>query len=198
MTKPKAFLLALSQNRDSASRVSFCYGLLIKRYPRAVSKVRFSKEPLGRPTRRRQGARKKRNKGRQGAMAPDRPKKRLSGRRLSLHRTEPAMRHSKRESIEEYRKDAPGLLIFIKRTGENGSRSSFAEGCAVAPSLNEAGFPLRRDHALNSGAGLFVGVGGLLRQRARFSLRAPRPCRCMSQGSAGGAAFLRRPGWRVS
>src|ERR1035437_2241252 len=27
MTKPQDFLLALSQNRDSASRVSFCYGL---------------------------------------------------------------------------------------------------------------------------------------------------------------------------
>src|SRR6185436_14143965 len=27
MTKPQAFLLALSQNRDSASRVSSCYGL---------------------------------------------------------------------------------------------------------------------------------------------------------------------------
>src|ERR1700704_1340875 len=29
MTKPQAFLLALSQNRDSASRVSLCYGLLV-------------------------------------------------------------------------------------------------------------------------------------------------------------------------
>src|SRR3981189_1474832 len=28
MTKPQDFLLALSQNRDSASRVSLCYGLL--------------------------------------------------------------------------------------------------------------------------------------------------------------------------
>jgi len=27
MTKPQDFLLALSQNRDSASRVSLCYGL---------------------------------------------------------------------------------------------------------------------------------------------------------------------------
>src|ERR1700716_2264001 len=27
MTKPRDFLLALSQNRDSASRVSWCYGL---------------------------------------------------------------------------------------------------------------------------------------------------------------------------
>src|SRR5258705_13959287 len=29
MTKPRDFLLALSQNRDSASRVSLCYGLLV-------------------------------------------------------------------------------------------------------------------------------------------------------------------------
>src|SRR4029079_1546596 len=29
MTKPQDFLLALSQNRDSASRVSSCYGLLL-------------------------------------------------------------------------------------------------------------------------------------------------------------------------
>ena len=28
MTKPRAFLRALSQNRDSAARVSLCYGLL--------------------------------------------------------------------------------------------------------------------------------------------------------------------------
>jgi hypothetical protein len=28
MTKPQDFLLALSQNRDSASRVSLCYALL--------------------------------------------------------------------------------------------------------------------------------------------------------------------------
>src|SRR6185436_2272844 len=30
MTKPQDFLLALSQNRDSASRVSSCYGLLLR------------------------------------------------------------------------------------------------------------------------------------------------------------------------
>src|SRR5678815_5069523 len=30
MTKPQDFLLGLSQNRDSASRVSSCYGLLLR------------------------------------------------------------------------------------------------------------------------------------------------------------------------
>jgi hypothetical protein len=42
MTKPRVFLLALSQNRDSASRVSWCYGLLLRRKNPAGARARRS------------------------------------------------------------------------------------------------------------------------------------------------------------
>src|SRR6187401_514982 len=42
MTKPQDFLLALSENRDSASRVSWFYGLLLRRKNPAGARARRS------------------------------------------------------------------------------------------------------------------------------------------------------------
>ena len=42
LTKPQDFLLALSQNRDSASRGSWCYGLLLRRKKPAGARARRS------------------------------------------------------------------------------------------------------------------------------------------------------------
>src|SRR5258706_11893143 len=91
MTKPQAFLLALSQNRDSASRVSLCYRLLfLRRATDDFSQLRSShgRRPEQNPT----------------TVSPDIPRTLAHPSRNSLHTRPASLRRGRRISPRRSRR----------------------------------------------------------------------------------------------